>query len=123
MTRMMTLGLLGACTVTVPEPLSDCDTRDPIDVLGLTQADTTLEVEVGHASGCAEHRYAICWPGLAIAESDPPQVGLVVWHDDGGETCEAYEQTTVRVDLTPIFDAAGDTVQLSVDGESLLVER
>lgn len=123
MIRLTTLSLLAACTVTVPEPLSDCDTRDPMDVLGLTQTNTTLAVLVGHSSGCAEHAYAICWPGLAIAESDPPLVDLAVWHDDGGEPCEAYQETTVEVDLTPIFDAAGDTVQLSVDGMSRLVER
>lgn len=122
MTRSLPLVCLAACAVEVPQPLSDCQARDPIDVLEVSHDAEVLSVRVGHAEGCADHAYAICWPGQAVADSKPPQVALVVWHDDGGETCEAYGESTLTVDLTPVLDVAGPTVQLSVDGESLLVD-
>ena len=117
------LAVLVACEPpTPPEPLSDCDTRDAIDVLGVSYVDTTLAITVGHAAGCADHQYAICWD-QSVAESEPPQVGLTVWHDDGGERCEAYAETEVTVDIQPIVDAVdGMSVQISVDDQTVLWE-
>ncbi|MFK7929543.1 MAG: hypothetical protein AB8H79_15205, partial [Myxococcota bacterium] len=71
-----------------PEPLSDCSAKDPIDVLGLVQDGTTLDINFGHAGGCAEHQVSACWSGN-VDTSAPPQVGLTLWHDDGGDSCEA----------------------------------
>lgn len=114
--------LLAACTPTPPEPLTDCSPRDEIDVVDLSASGRTLDVTYGHAAGCATHQISICWDGF-VATSMPPQVQLVLWHDDGGESCEAYEQGVLSVDLTPIVgEDGGGPLLIFVDGESVLLE-
>lgn len=113
---------VAACTPTPPEPLSDCSARDPIDVEALSIDGRMLSVSHGHGGGCGTHQYSICWDG-SVTESEPPQARLILWHDDGGDTCEAYLSGIYTVDIQPILDlTAGPPLEVLVDGESLLVE-
>ena len=114
--------MLAACTPTPPDPLSDCSARDAIDVEALSVSDTMLHVDYGHGGGCETHQYSICWDG-SVSESEPPQARLVLWHDDGGDTCEALLSGTYSVDLQPILDLTdGPPLEVLVGEESVLVE-
>jgi hypothetical protein len=74
---------------------------DPIDVQSAFIIGDTITLEVGHSGGCAEHTYALCY-GPEFLESYPVQVGLTVVHDGHGDACEAYLQTTLSFDLSPL---------------------
>lgn len=120
-----------------PAPLSDCTTRDgdPFDYGAATTGTDapririegdTLIVPIGHAGGCAEHSYVVCWPTQGFSKSLPPQADLEIWHDANGDSCEAYLSVEVRQDLTELAEAHADQfgtgdprMQINIGGESV----
>ncbi len=127
--RITTLALfLFACegglgNTVVPDAMSDCSSSDGDDFDyqgGATIDGDTLSVPVGYAAGCATHELVMCWPSQAFDDSIPPGVLLEVWHDNGGETCEAYVTHSVTADLAVLQDGEPTgTVEITVGGETL----
>lgn len=121
-------GLLVACTPEVPEIWSNCDARDPVTVTGARQESDTLAVDVSYGGGCETHQFSMCWPDRVFLESDPVQVPVVIWHDDGGDTCEAAISQTLQFDLRPLYTAFDDAygapgqVVVGLDGASVTVD-
>lgn len=111
-----------------PDAFSECatDDGDPITVDAVRVVGDTLEVDVGHGGGCEEHTYQICWPDQSFMESDPVQVDLEVYHDAHGDGCEAYLQSTLEFDLTPLkesyldgYQATSGEIVIHLDGETV----
>ena len=114
----------------VPEALSDCVTRDG-DSFDYVTATTgtqipeariegdTLIVPVAFGGGCAEHTLVVCWPTQGFSKSQPPQADLEIWHDNGGDMCEAYLHEDVEQDLTPLAEAHAK--QFGTDDPRLIV--
>lgn len=97
-------GLVTLAACIPPEDWSDCEARDPVTVTGVRQVDDTLEIDVGYSGGCEEHSFAICGP-RGFHESYPPQADLVLWHDNGGDRCEAAITDTLSFALAPLYEA------------------
>lgn len=57
-------------------------------VTSLSASAEGLRIGIKHAGGCQTHKYRVCWDG-AVAESDPGQISLAMWHQDNGDQCEA----------------------------------
>ena len=93
----------------VPEAFSDCsaDDGDPTSVDAAAITGDTLSLDVSYGGGCETHRFQICWQG-SFAESAPVQVWLELWHDAGGDTCEAALSEILTFDLTPLKEAWQD---------------
>lgn len=65
----------------------------------------TLTATVSHSGGCATHAWQLCWPDGMFAESSPVQASLEIWHDDGGDSCDAMLSEDVDFDLAPLAAA------------------
>ena len=130
---LLALSQAPACGDKAAEPpadLSDCSAADgpgeAPDIVSLALDGDTLTIELSYGGGCESHQLALCWPEQAFMEEDPVQVRLEVWHDDGGDTCEAYLDDTLVVDLSPLktawqegYGAESGTVVLLVGGQSV----
>lgn len=53
----------------------------------LSASDEGLRIGIRHSGGCQTHKYRVCWDGT-VAESYPGQIGLTLWHQDNGDTCQ-----------------------------------
>jgi hypothetical protein len=76
---------------------------DPVDAFALrdvTRSGDDLVVDVQAGGGCAAHRFAVCWNGLA-ALSDPPQIGLELTHD-AHDPCKALLSFQLRIDTSSL---------------------
>lgn len=63
-----------------------------------------VRLDLQHAGGCADHDFAVWWPGGIVAPSSPPKVQLQLQHYDHGDACEALVARTLWVDLSPLHD-------------------
>ena len=95
-------------TMTVDwQTLHACDAADPSDPLTVTALQIegdTLQLDVSHGGGCEQHHYGLCFEPV-WAGSAPPQLGLRVLHDAGGDSCEALLTESLTFDLTAVRDA------------------
>ncbi len=65
----------------------------------------TLSVEVSYGGGCEAHTFTLCWPDQSFAESSPVQATLELYHDDGGDMCDAWMSETLLISLIPLKQA------------------
>ncbi len=72
---------------------------------------------VRYSGGCEDHQFSVYWDGVAT-KSLPPQMVVNVYHDDRGDTCEAYLSDTVRFDAQELL---GDLWNL--EEEAILIIR
>ncbi len=78
--------------------------EDPFTITGVALAGHVLEIEVSYTGGCGEHQFTlVAAPGFE--ESDPVQAMLQLFHNAGGDTCEAIVTETLLFDLTPLKEA------------------
>lgn len=87
---------------------TSCPADLPGDPYQLTSAELDgqlLELRLQYAGGCATHRFVACWPDSRFAESYPVQTWLAIYHDAGGDTCEAQTTDTRYVDISAILTA------------------
>jgi hypothetical protein len=108
------------------DPYPDCraEAGDPYEVGGIVVDGDTLVVTVSYSGGCEEHTFTPCFDG-AFAESDPVQATLELFHDDHGDTCEAYPTVDVPVDLAPLkaywqasYGTSSGTITIHLDGQT-----
>jgi hypothetical protein len=86
---------------------TSCPGDLPKDPYQLTTAELDgelLALSVGFGGGCRPHRFQACWDGR-FAESFPPQIWIGFHHDSNGDTCEAFINKTLYVDVSPILRA------------------
>lgn len=85
--------------------IGECDTdTDPLAVDSAKISGDQLVVGVSYSGGCKEHGITACWDGTFL-ESNPVQARLVLEHDANGDTCEAYLQETLTIDLSSMKDS------------------
>lgn len=97
--------------------------KDPVAVTRFEVKGNTLEADVSHSGGCAQHTYSLAWGGkLQDPQAAPPVAELVLVHDAHGDQCEALLTVTRSFDLSPLAEhlraqgRAQGTVQLRVFG-------
>ncbi|HWN71215.1 MAG TPA: hypothetical protein VNM90_26440 [Haliangium sp.] len=78
---------------------------DPYQLTSATLDGELLELELQYPGGCRAHRFVACWPENTFAESFPVQTWLALYHDAGGDTCEALAMDTRYVDISAILTA------------------
>jgi hypothetical protein len=120
-------GTGGGSGGTAPDAFSDCSASDGdgTDLANAAITGDTLTIEASYGGGCETHEFQICWDQLFL-ESEPVQVGLEVWHDANGDSCEAYLSETLSFDLAPLKQAWQDgyqqesgTITIHTDGGSV----
>lgn len=70
---------------------------DPFDILSVSISDLKINVEVRYGGGCEEHNFCVEWPE-AITAIYPPDFGIILNHEDNGDTCEALITETLVID-------------------------
>lgn len=95
-TRPVLLDLLGS--------LDDWP-RDPLRLESYSLDGSILTLDVAYTGGCFEHAFdLVAWNGWL--ESYPVQVGIVLVHDDRGDSCEAANlRRELSFDLGPLREA------------------
>lgn len=88
---------------------------DPFVLGRVNQEETALTVVVRYSGGCKEHLFSVYWDGVAT-KSIPPQLVVNVYHDDRGDTCEAYLNNTISIDVEELL---GD--RWNLDEEAVLI--
>lgn len=87
-----------------PQPVeitSEPGSADPINLLSASVYGDTLQLEVSHGGGCAQHLYGLRWDG-SFLESLPVQAVLSLTHDAQGDVCKAIVFETLYFDLMPL---------------------
>lgn len=86
-----------------------------------------ITLVVRYSGGCEDHRFSVYWDGTATF-SIPPQMVVDVYHDDRGDTCEAYPTDTVRFDAEELLGDGWDLKEEAIliihnthDGETISV--
>ncbi len=79
---------------------------DPYEIDGAVIDGDHLVVSVGYGGGCAQHEFTACHgdfveqPQDETPDIEPMRVSLSLGHNANGDTCEAYLQHDVRIELT-----------------------
>jgi len=109
-------------TVDGPGVCPDPNDGDPLTVESAEMNGDVLTVEVTYGGGCADHSITACWINTGCATSDPPQTGLALVHDAGGDSCKALVSETLTYDLSPMRDCATDRVFVELVRHDVSVE-
>jgi hypothetical protein len=72
---------------------------NPISGLTANMAGDCLELKVTYSGGCKAHKFQLVWNGTH-AESMPPQIGLTLVHDNGGDVCRDLKSEKLSFDLS-----------------------
>jgi hypothetical protein len=88
---------------------------DPYSLGQVSLDGNDLIAHVTTGGGCRSHRFATCWNGR-VFDSQPPQVGVELSHDAGGDTCDALLSYDLRIDLTGLVDEVRPPVIVRVVG-------
>lgn len=75
---------------------------DPFELTEVSQQGDAVVVVMRYGGGCKEHLFSVYWDGSS-ANSLPPQISIDLYHDDRGDTCEAYPTDTVRLNLNEVL--------------------
>ena len=86
---------------------------DPFELESVSQDGTIVTAVVRYSGGCEDHRFSVHWDG-ATTKSLPPQMVVNVYHDDRGDTCEAYPTDTVRFDAQELLGDGWDLEQAAI---------
>ncbi len=96
-----------------PAPFLDtCDEAaeatypDSLTVEAAEAHGSTLLVQYSHGGGCETHEYAVCFVDRVLA-SDPPQFELRILHNANGDTCRAFKEEVLSVELPREFRVTG----------------
>ncbi|ACY17906.1 hypothetical protein [Haliangium ochraceum] len=103
-----------AMAVGCPGAVSDDDGQE---ISSVALDGTLAAVEFGYSGGCAEHLFTACWDG-SFAESEPLQANVQIFHDAGGDNCEAYITEMRYIDIAPLLDAFDESYG---DASSVLI--
>ncbi len=90
---------------------------DPFELESVIREGTVVTAVVRYGGGCEDHRFSLYWDGAAT-KSIPPQMVVSVYHDDRGDTCEAYLTDTVSFDAQELL---GD--RWNLDEKVILIIR
>jgi hypothetical protein len=92
------------------------ETSDPFELNGIVINGDKVEVSVSYPGGCAQHTFEIIWDQM-IMYSDPPQINMVIIHDNNGDICEAYITEVITFELDSLIGSIG-IEDISIDGYS-----
>ena len=68
------------------------------DIKKVFRTNDELTIEVSHPGGCETHSFDIVWDESTKA-SYPPEINLIISHDNKGDNCEAISTSIIKVNL------------------------
>lgn len=74
---------------------------DPIISVRPLIEDDCLHLKLTYGGGCKEHKFQLLWNG-AWMKSMPPQVTLMLSHENGGDMCRSIKSEKLSYNLLPI---------------------
>ena len=77
---------------------------DSFDIDDLELKGDLLKLSVSYGGGCETHRFDV-WTDNVLRQGQPPVVKLFISHDSYGDSCEAWIQRLLWVDLLSIKTA------------------
>lgn len=93
------------------EPYSNSDECSILDV-AVTENIMTLKVQ--YSGGCEKHEFKLIGSEM-ILKSFPPQRGIVLWHDNKGDSCRSIEEVELKFDIS-VFSYEGGEIMLNLQG-------
>lgn len=100
-------------------------TPDAFQLDGVALVGDRLEIQVSYGGGCETHTFGLCWNDQAFQETNPPTARLTLFHDDGGDACDAWLYDSLSLSVAPLKEAFADqygsqtgALTLSFEGQS-----
>lgn len=85
------------------------ENHTPVSILAVRLAANTLELDVEYSGGCEEHSFRLIG-STAIQKSLPPKRGILLYHNNNGDSCRGIENKTVKFDITPLAYESGEII-------------
>ncbi|XOV67857.1 MAG: hypothetical protein ACFHU9_01535 [Fluviicola sp.] len=78
---------------------------------------TLLFMTVEYSGGCARHTFEFVG-SKAVSKSLPPQRGVMLIHDNGGDECESIVRRDIEIDITDLAykQEKGSEIILNLEG-------
>ncbi len=77
------------------------ETSDPFKLKDLRIVGDVLEVDVQYSGGCNDHDFSVKTDGNYM-KSNPPQLRLIIEHENNGDMCKALITETRKFDLKTV---------------------
>lgn len=71
-------------------------------------------IDVEYSGGCEKHEFKLIGSEM-IQKSLPPQRGIMLWHDNKGDSCRSIVEEQLRFDISA-FAYEGGEIILNMDG-------
>jgi hypothetical protein len=83
-------------------------------ILKVTIEGNTMTIDVEYSGGCEEHVFKL-YGSEMIQKSLPPQRGIMLWHDNKGDSCRSIVNEQLKFDISA-FAYEGGEIILNLDG-------
>ncbi|MBK9593088.1 MAG: hypothetical protein IPO32_16855 [Crocinitomicaceae bacterium] len=74
----------------------------------------TMILDVEYSGGCEEHTFKLLGSEM-IQKSLPPKRGIMLWHDNKGDSCRSIVNEQLKFDISVLAYAGGEII-LNLDG-------
>jgi hypothetical protein len=74
----------------------------------------TMILDVEYSGGCEEHSFKLLGSEM-IQKSLPPKRGIMLWHDNKGDSCRSIVNEQLKFDISNLAYAGGEII-LNLDG-------
>jgi len=81
------------------------ETSDPFELGDVVVNGNEVSVTVSYSGGCKPHTFEIIWDEV-VANTNPPQISLIILHDSNDDNCEAYITETLVFELEELVGTA-----------------
>jgi hypothetical protein len=83
-------------------------------ILKVSIEGNTMILDVEYSGGCEEHVFKL-YGSEMIQKSLPPQRGIMLWHDNKGDSCRSIVNEQLKFDISA-FAYEGGEIILNLDG-------
>ena len=74
----------------------------------------TMILDVEYSGGCEEHEFKLLGSEM-IQKSLPPKRGVMLWHDNKGDSCRSIVNEQLKFDISALAYTGGEII-LNLDG-------
>lgn len=94
--------------------LEDYKNGASVSILAVRLTGNTLVLDLEFSGGCETHHFRLLGSKM-ILKSMPPQRGIMLYHENNGDSCRELLQQTVSFDIQPLAYPGGEIILL-LDG-------
>ncbi|MBI3134949.1 MAG: hypothetical protein HYZ14_09790 [Bacteroidetes bacterium] len=85
-----------------------------VTILDVRVVQNSLELDVEYSGGCETHEFRLLGSTM-IQKSLPPKRGVLLFHDNKGDSCRSIESQTLRFDISVLAYEGGEII-LNLEG-------